>query len=118
VWEAASLFDAPEYLDQQIQRLSAAIKCPTESFDDNGDVDEDSRWRKFDLFHDVLRDLFPLVHEHTNVDEINRYGLIYTSSGSSKILKPILLTAHQDVVPASSISRWTHLPVEPFYDGQ
>ena len=26
--------------------------------------------------------------------------------------------AHQDVVPAASLSRWSHPPFEPYYDGQ
>lgn len=32
--------------------------------------------------------------------------------------KPILLAAHQDVVPANSAVRWSHPPFEPYYDGQ
>ena len=28
---------------QQVERLSAAVRCPTESFDDNGDVNVDPR---------------------------------------------------------------------------
>ncbi len=49
---------------------------------------------------------------------MNRYGLIYTFQGTSQDLNPFLLRAHQDVVPASSISKWTYPPFEPHYDGQ
>lgn len=77
----------------------------TESFDDNGDVDVDSRWKTFDRFHDVLAKLFPLIHDQANFKKVNRYGLVYTLNGSSEGLKPILLTGHQDVVPATSISK-------------
>lgn len=44
-----------------VERLSAAVRVPTESFDDNGDVDVDPRWATFDELHKVLEKLFPLV---------------------------------------------------------
>ena len=111
-------FSLEASLKKQIERLSAAVKCPTESFDDNGDVDEDPRWRTFDSFHDTLKDLFPLVHGYAVLEKVDRYGLVYILQGTSQDLKPLLLTAHQDVVPASSLSKWTHPPFEPYYDGQ
>ncbi len=111
-------FSLDASLKKQVERLSAAVKCPTESFDDNGDVDVDLRWTTFDGFHDTLKDLFPLIHSHAKLEKVNRYGLVYTFQGTSQDLKPLLLTAHQDVVPASSISKWTYPPFEPHYDGQ
>lgn len=111
-------FSLDASLKKQVKRLSAAVKCPTESFDDNGDVDEDPRWRTFDGFHDTLKDLFPLLHSHAVLEKVNRYGLVYTFQGASRHLKPLLLTAHQDVVPASSLSKWTYPPFEPHYDGK
>lgn len=50
-----------EQLALQVKRLSAAVQVPTESYDDNGEVDEDPRWETFQQFHNVLQDLFPLV---------------------------------------------------------
>ncbi|KAI0152156.1 carboxypeptidase S [Hypoxylon sp. NC0597] len=101
----------------QVQRLSAAVRVPTESYDDNGDVDEDPRWETFSEFHLVLERLFPLVHYHLELRKVNRYGLQYTFRGTDASLKPILLTAHQDVVPASTTSRWTYPPYEGHFDG-
>ncbi len=49
-------------LQLQVERLTAAVRVPTESFDDNGDVDEDPRWETFEEFHHVLKELFPLVY--------------------------------------------------------
>lgn len=46
----------------QAERLSQAVRIPTESFDDNGEVDQDPRWKTFDQFHQVLEELFPLVY--------------------------------------------------------
>ena len=45
----------------QVERLAEAVAVPTESFDDNGDVDEDPRWATFDRFHNVLERTFMLV---------------------------------------------------------
>lgn len=45
----------------QVERLSAAVNVSTVSYSDNGDVDEDPRWKTFDELHAVLKKLFPLV---------------------------------------------------------
>ena len=105
------------WIERQVERLSAAVNVPTESYDDNGDVEEDPRWRTFPEFHAVLKKLFPGVHAKADRDFINRYGLVYTIRGRSKDLKPVMLTAHQDVVPASSPDRWIHPPYEAYFDG-
>ncbi|KAN0068673.1 hypothetical protein V8E54_013397 [Elaphomyces granulatus] len=109
--------NTPEVIARQVERLSLAVSMPTENFDDNGDVDEDPRWATFDKFHEVLKKLFPLVHKNFALQKVNRYGLLYTLKGTNSSLKPILLTAHQDVVPAGPASSWTHPPFSPYYDG-
>ncbi|KAI1482302.1 carboxypeptidase S [Daldinia eschscholtzii] len=106
-----------EQLELQVQRLSAAVRVPTESYDDNGDVDEDPRWKPFEDFHQVLKQLFPLVHSQLELRKVNRYGLLYTFKGTDTSKKPILFTAHQDVVPAGTASRWTYPPYEGHFDG-
>lgn len=54
-------FQKPESIELQVKRLSAAVHVPTESWDDNGDVDVDPRWKSFDEFHRILKGLFPKV---------------------------------------------------------
>jgi Gly-Xaa carboxypeptidase len=54
-------FETDEFLRRQVERLSAAVDVPTVSYEDNGDVDQDPRWRTFEDFHRVLESLFPLV---------------------------------------------------------
>lgn len=54
-------FQKPESIELQVKRLSAAVLVPTESWDDNDDVDVDPRWKNFDEFHRVLKKLFPKV---------------------------------------------------------
>ncbi|KAI1779138.1 carboxypeptidase S [Hypoxylon cercidicola] len=110
-------FMSSPQLKLQVERLSAAVRVPTESYDDNGDVDEDPRWATFQDFHEVLEQLFPLVHSQLELRKVNRYGLQYTFRGTDATKKPILLTAHQDVVPAGTASRWTYPPYEGHFDG-
>ncbi|KAK8166695.1 vacuolar carboxypeptidase [Phyllosticta citrichinensis] len=116
--EQSSKFLDESSIAKQIERLAAAIRVPTESYDDNGDVDEDPRYKTFDDFHATLAQYFPLVHEKLNLEKINKYGLLYTFPGSSEDLKPALFMAHQDVVPATSSEKWTHPPYEAHFDGQ
>jgi Gly-Xaa carboxypeptidase len=106
------------WINRQVERLSAAVNVPTESYDDNGNVEEDPRWRTFPEFHSVLQKLFPLVHDRAEREFINRYGLVFTLKGTATKPKPIMLTAHQDVVPASSPERWLYPPYEAYFDGR
>ena len=66
------------------------------------------------------RKLTPCIyrHEHATVETINRFGLVYTVSGSDETLAPILLTAHQDVVPVEeeTLDRWEHPPFKAVYN--
>lgn len=54
-------FQKPDSIELQVKRLSAAVHVPTESWDDNDEVDIDPRWKNFDEFHRVLKELFPKV---------------------------------------------------------
>lgn len=56
--------------------------------------------------------------DRVTIDTINRFGLVYTITGSDKNLAPILLTAHQDVVPVDNATqgKWEYPPFEAHYD--
>lgn len=82
-----------------VRRLSGAVKIPTESFDDMGDIGADPRWDVFYSFADYLSQTFPLAHATLQLEKINTHGLLYAWSGTNPALKPNLLMAHQDVVP-------------------
>lgn len=82
------------------KKLSEMVKYDTTS---HAGVDERE---KFLGFHEVLKNLFPLVHEHLEKTEIDGNLLFFWKGKSDK--KPILLMSHQDVVPAEG--KWEHEP--------
>jgi hypothetical protein len=57
----ATALNSDEYLRDSVQRLSGAVKIPTESYDDMGPVGEDSRWDVFGEFHEYLEKTYPHV---------------------------------------------------------
>jgi Gly-Xaa carboxypeptidase len=94
---------------------------PAAQYDDmsHADVERDPRFAPFLDFHAYLATTYPLVHATARLDKINRLSLVYTFAGSSPDLKPSLLAAHQDVVPAqTSLDRWTYPPFEGVFDGK
>lgn len=56
--------------------------------------------------------------EYATLDTINKFGLVYTVQGSDKNLAPILLTAHQDVVPVENetLDEWEYAPFDGHYN--
>jgi Gly-Xaa carboxypeptidase len=107
------------FYNKSIGRLAGAVRIPTESFDDMGEVGKDPRWDIFEPFAGYLKETFPLVHQTLQLDKVNTHGLLYTWSGSDASLKPTLLMAHQDVVPVppATVGSWTHPPFSGHYDG-
>ena len=61
---------------------------------------------KFLPFHQLLKDLFPLVHEQLEKTEIDGNLLFFWKGKHSD--KPLILMSHQDVVPAEG--EWKHPP--------
>lgn len=57
----SSHFWNSEIMTLQIHRLSEAVKIPSVSYDDMGDVHNDTRWLVFEELHAVLESLFPRV---------------------------------------------------------
>tara|TARA_R110002003_G_scaffold118_1_gene10525 strand:- start:7692 stop:9449 length:1758 start_codon:yes stop_codon:yes gene_type:complete len=103
-----------------VERLAGAVKIPTQSYDDMGEIGSDPRWDIFYSFADYLAKTFPLVHASLQLEKVNEHGLLYTWTGSEQRLKPNLLMAHQDVVPvpASTVKSWTHPPFSGHFDGK
>jgi Gly-Xaa carboxypeptidase len=116
---AYNYISTEEFKQGSIARLSGAVQIPSESFDDLGPIGEDPRWDIMYKFADYLKKIFPRVHEHMEPEIVNTHGLIFTWKGSDKDLKPLLLMAHQDVVPVpnATVDAWTHPPFSGHYDG-
>ncbi|KAI9440734.1 hypothetical protein H4582DRAFT_2074521 [Lactarius indigo] len=100
--------------------LGGAVRVPTESYDKMDPVGVDERWEAFGPFHDYLLRSFPLTHETLTLTKVNTYGLLYEWKGSDDSLKPLLLAAHQDVVPVDpkTVDQWKYPPYSGHYDGE
>lgn len=105
---------------QSVKKLSGAVQVDTQVGDDQPDVpDAPELWAKFKNFHTYLEKTFPTVYDTVDVATVNTYGLVLSWPGSDPSLKPVLLTAHQDVVPVQNqtLGDWTYPPFEGHYDG-
>lgn len=102
-------------------KLSGAIQVKTDVGDDAPGVDEDPEfWKlRFGAFHTYLEKTFPGVWSFCKIEKVNQYALVITWEGSDSSLQPVMLTAHQDVVPIqeASLDQWEHPPFDGFYDG-
>lgn len=57
-------------------------------------------------------------HRRMARETVNTFGLVYTIKGSDSSLKPLMLAAHQDVVPVADDSVWSYPPFSAHYDGR
>ncbi|KAL2782538.1 hypothetical protein BJX66DRAFT_345744 [Aspergillus keveii] len=105
-----------------ITRLTGLIQIPSESYDDLGPIGLDPRWDIFFSVEAYIKKEYPAVFETVTLDHANTHGLILTWEGSvpPDKAKPILMLAHQDVVPVlpETVHEWTHPPYEGFFDGE
>lgn len=113
---------SPTYHKEIISKLTGLIQIPSESYDELGPIGQDPYW---DIFYEVeayLKAKYPTVFSTVKLDHANTHGLILTWEGSvpASKAKPILMLAHQDVVPvlAENIPEWTHPPYDGHYDGE
>ncbi len=106
--------DCPE-LDEAacIARLSAAIRCRTTSYVDASLTD----YAEFDKLHELIRSSYPHVMAAGTCETIG-HSLLFTLPGSDPDLRPVLLMAHQDVVPVvpGTEGDWTHDAYSGFVD--
>ena len=89
-------------------RLAGALTYRTISYQDSTRFDG----AEFARFQDYLRRTFPKLHARLRREVTGGYSLLYEWRGADTALKPILLLAHQDVVPVEvgTESRWTEPP--------
>ena len=94
--------------DSALVRLAGALRIPTVSTTDFAQTDT----AQFGRFVAYLRRSFPGVHRQLRLEKFNQYGLLYTWTGRSAALKPVLLLGHYDVVPVppGTETKWTRPP--------
>jgi carboxypeptidase PM20D1 len=99
-------------LDSQAmaERLAQALRFQTISHQDPAQFDAG----KFVALHEYLERTFPRVHAALAKEAVADHSLIYTWRGQEEELKPFLLMAHTDVVPAEpeTVRDWTYPPFE------
>ncbi len=63
-------------------------------------------------FHQYLAQQFPIMHKELHREVINDYSLMFTWRGSDPTLQPLVLLAHQDVVPVeyATLDQWDNPP--------
>lgn len=114
-----------DYKLEVVNKLSGAVRVPTVVYDSYGQPDlntslaEDKEYSEFQKFHDYLEKEFPLVHKHLKKEIVNKVGLVYTWTPDVETdAKPLLLMAHQDVVPVepNTLDKWSYPPFEGHYD--
>ena len=93
--------------DAAAAHLAAAVRIATVS--PTADAPNDAA---FDAFAALLRAQYPRTHAALTVETVGAHGLLYRWDGSDPQRPPVLLLAHQDVVPveAAALSRWQHPP--------
>jgi carboxypeptidase PM20D1 len=95
--------------DAVAQRLAAAIRVPTIALSSDPAT---VRAADFAAFRAWLESAYPRLHRSLAREAIAEHSLLFSWRGSDASLAPILLLAHQDVVPADNPERWTRPPFE------
>lgn len=100
------------------ERLSQLVQVPTVTPPDGGPLTPATA-AVFDDFHALLRELLPTLFATAEVTTMGRAGLLLRLAGTgagtgATALGPVLLMAHQDVVPAPTdgweSAGWSHPP--------
>ncbi len=103
----------PVFGNESVAHLSEAVTFPTISYAVGSPIDTVA----FEGFHNFLLKVYPLVHSKLKKETFSRFSLLYTWEGKNTKLKPVILMAHMDVVPAGEAESWTQPPFSGENDG-
>ncbi len=106
---AAALPAAPAFsLEAAARHLGEAVRIRTVSHQDAA-LDEAGEWPRL---HAWLAATYPLTHARAARELIDGRSLVFTWPGTDPALPPVVLMAHQDVVPveAGTEGQWRHPP--------
>ncbi len=93
--------------DVAARHLAEAIRIPTISYSSDA---EDLQVDAFVAFAAWLAETYPRLHETLTLERVSEHSLVYTWLGSDPSLPPLVLLAHQDVVPAENEELWSRPP--------
>ncbi|WP_223649326.1 M20/M25/M40 family metallo-hydrolase [Hymenobacter psoromatis] len=94
--------------DSMTAHLASALRIATVSRTVYAETDS----LPFDQLAAYLQRTFPLVHQRLKLQTVNHYARLYEWPGTDSSLKPLLLLAHQDVVPVlpGTAGQWARPP--------
>ncbi|KAI9207424.1 uncharacterized protein BJ171DRAFT_492687 [Polychytrium aggregatum] len=111
---SAQVFTDPEWQNLFAKRLGQAISFQTVSYDSvaGAGLSNPTNYSEFDRFHQFLQSSYPRIHDKFAWTKVANYSLVYILKGSDPLLKPMMLSAHQDVAPVSptSAGQWFYPP--------
>lgn len=100
--------------DDAVERFRALLRVPTISRDDPAEVDR----APFEAWVPTLREQYPRVFDACELVMFDEFGMLMRWPGSNSALDPIVLMAHQDVVPCEG-QQWDHDPfAAEIHDGE
>ena len=100
--------------DDAVERFQEMLRVPTISHEDPTQVDR----APFENWVPTLRRLFPKVFDICELTMIDEFGILLRWPGTDPTLDPVVLMAHQDVVPVEG-QAWTYDPfAAEVHDGQ
>ncbi|MGB8492004.1 MAG: M20 family peptidase [Bacteroidales bacterium] len=103
----------PVFGNESVLHLSEAVRFPTISYSAGSPIDTVA----FTGFENFLSEAYPMVHSKLKKEVFSGFSLLYTWEGKNRNLKPVILTAHLDVVPAGETGSWTNPPFSGVNDG-
>lgn len=92
--------------EMYVEHLQGLVRIPTVSCPDP----ESELYAPFDALHQYLEDTYPNIHRICQKKIFGRAGLMLRWQGKDPQKAPMVLMAHQDVVPTGDESQWTHPP--------
>lgn len=100
--------------DDAVERFRALLRVPTVSRDDPALVDR----APFEAWIPTLREQYPRVFDACELTRFDEFGILMRWEGADPSLDPIVLMAHQDVVPTEG-QEWEHDPfAAEIHDGE
>ncbi|MCF0151478.1 MAG: M20/M25/M40 family metallo-hydrolase, partial [Firmicutes bacterium] len=96
-----------------VEHLQGMVQCPTVSNVDPEKIPVE----EFFKLHGYLEKAYPLVHKNLEKEVIGKAALVFHWKGTGKSGKlPVLLCAHQDVVPEGDWNAWKFPPFSGHVD--